>query len=696
MPRLSPPQRTWVRLIEPRLVEFRLSPARVLDVPPRSTNVRDQPPQVPAPLGTRHDDTLLVLGLRRPVNASSVYCRSPIWPGVGHAVLSKSNARRRHRSVLTRDVRVPFICALWSASAHWGSVGAMADDRDIFTSGFSRRGFMTAAGVVGAAALTPLATGTASAATAPAAADTASSAAGDPVTTPRVNGLHLQFGADAVQRGRGLLAHPAAGAPAAGAARRARRPLRAAVPARSGQLHRRQVRPGRLRLPRARSPACAVDTSTSTPPCTTAPKPEFGSFRTGPRGRAAVHLHQLRRPGHADASGKVYVPPAGVTHRQPAVRQRQPRLAGRRRHHGRRRAGAAAVPPVQRRPLLRQPGQRPGADLVGLLGEQHAAAPATGPGCRRPATTRTNSATARSGMPPTRPTSPSRRQPGQTADHPRPLVLLHRRLGAGDQPRQRRRLLPGRRQQLRPRLLRRRAEGVAGERTAAPRGPTATSTGSSSACTRSRSAPPTSSTAPTWASARNGCRCSTSTASTSSSAATSTTTSARTRSAASRPNATLTPIPAATRTDVVDTTKGTVHMVLGGGGTSAPSNQLFFNPPACRVITAVGAPDPTTGKRPPVYVREDAPWSAVRDAAHSYGFAAFSVDPGTRRGGDDHDHGHLLRRHRPARPAHPVRNLHPAAATVRRPPLTPARLPQGWLRFRSSSVHPRTRFMVAA
>jgi hypothetical protein len=98
-------------------------------------------------------------------------------------------------------------------------------------------------------------------------------------------------------------------------------------------------------------------------------------------------------------------------------------------------------------------------------------------------------------------------------------------------------------------------------------------------------------------------------------------------------NATLTPIPRSTGTKVIDTTKGTVHMVLGGGGTSAPSNQLFFNPPACRVITAVTAPDPTTGKRAPVYVREDAPWSAVRDAAHSYGFAAFSVDPGTRQSG---------------------------------------------------------------
>ena len=97
-------------------------------------------------------------------------------------------------------------------------------------------------------------------------------------------------------------------------------------------------------------------------------------------------------------------------------------------------------------------------------------------------------------------------------------------------------------------------------------------------------------------------------------------------------NATLTPKAAATATDVIDTTQGTVHMVIGGGGTSLPSNGLFFDPPQCRVITAVGAPDPKTGKRPPVYVREPAAWSAVRNAAHGYGFAAFSVDPGSHPG----------------------------------------------------------------
>ncbi|MFF3908089.1 purple acid phosphatase family protein [Streptomyces sp. NPDC001848] len=95
-----------------------------------------------------------------------------------------------------------------------------------------------------------------------------------------------------------------------------------------------------------------------------------------------------------------------------------------------------------------------------------------------------------------------------------------------------------------------------------------------------------------------------------------------------QPNDTRTPIPSATDTTTVDTSKGTVHMVIGGGGTSVPSNQLLFPTPQCRVITKVGPVDPATGKRTPVYVTEDAPWSAVRDPDHSYGFAAFEVDPG--------------------------------------------------------------------
>jgi 3',5'-cyclic AMP phosphodiesterase CpdA len=95
---------------------------------------------------------------------------------------------------------------------------------------------------------------------------------------------------------------------------------------------------------------------------------------------------------------------------------------------------------------------------------------------------------------------------------------------------------------------------------------------------------------------------------------------------------TMTPIPVQTRTDVVDTSKGTVHLVIGGGGTSAPSNQLLFAQPRCRVLMSVGAFDPALNRKTPHYLEEDAPWSAFRDRDHPYGFVAFDVDPG-RAGG---------------------------------------------------------------
>ncbi|MGH3382529.1 MAG: purple acid phosphatase family protein [Actinoallomurus sp.] len=99
-----------------------------------------------------------------------------------------------------------------------------------------------------------------------------------------------------------------------------------------------------------------------------------------------------------------------------------------------------------------------------------------------------------------------------------------------------------------------------------------------------------------------------------------------------QPNDTMTPDPAATRTDLVDTTKGTVHMIIGGGGTSVPSTDILFDRPQCNVITGVG-PAGASGKKTPTYVAEAAPWSAVRDRVNPYGFAAFSVDPGTHPGG---------------------------------------------------------------
>jgi hypothetical protein len=97
---------------------------------------------------------------------------------------------------------------------------------------------------------------------------------------------------------------------------------------------------------------------------------------------------------------------------------------------------------------------------------------------------------------------------------------------------------------------------------------------------------------------------------------------------------TLTPNPVSPKTDVIDSSRGTVHMILGGGGVSGTTNGRFFTDGTAKVITAVSAqPDPNSGKRVSTYVKEKAVWSAVRDLQHPYGFAAFTVDPGRRPGG---------------------------------------------------------------
>ena len=91
---------------------------------------------------------------------------------------------------------------------------------------------------------------------------------------------------------------------------------------------------------------------------------------------------------------------------------------------------------------------------------------------------------------------------------------------------------------------------------------------------------------------------------------------------------TRTPIPAQDHGDMIDTTKGTVHVVIGGGGTSAPSNGLFFPQPRCRVVTGISDSQDALGRHVPNYVIEEAPWSAFRDSKNPYGFVAFDVDPG--------------------------------------------------------------------
>ncbi len=101
----------------------------------------------------------------------------------------------------------------------------------------------------------------------------------------------------------------------------------------------------------------------------------------------------------------------------------------------------------------------------------------------------------------------------------------------------------------------------------------------------------------------------------------------------------LTPKPVPSSGAMLDTTKGTQHMIIGGGGTSAPSNTVLSDPPVCMVITSVGpgksAPGPgaPTGHFIANYTQENAIWANVRDMGWAYGFAAFSVDPGDRPGG---------------------------------------------------------------
>ncbi|HEX4790936.1 MAG TPA: metallophosphoesterase family protein [Actinospica sp.] len=88
-----------------------------------------------------------------------------------------------------------------------------------------------------------------------------------------------------------------------------------------------------------------------------------------------------------------------------------------------------------------------------------------------------------------------------------------------------------------------------------------------------------------------------------------------------------------------DTAKGTVFLVLGGGGTNGPTNtygeDTTTDVPQAKVITERNA---ITGSQAAGFKRngadsiEDAPWSAARNAGDAYGYAIFDVDPGRRRG----------------------------------------------------------------
>jgi Purple acid Phosphatase, N-terminal domain/Calcineurin-like phosphoesterase len=85
-----------------------------------------------------------------------------------------------------------------------------------------------------------------------------------------------------------------------------------------------------------------------------------------------------------------------------------------------------------------------------------------------------------------------------------------------------------------------------------------------------------------------------------------------------------------------DTSRGAIHFILGGGGTSAPLDAYGVDPesglPQAKVITKPNRPVPGTVAgtftKPGADALEDAIWSARRDTETGYGIAVFDLDPG--------------------------------------------------------------------
>jgi hypothetical protein len=107
---------------------------------------------------------------------------------------------------------------------------------------------------------------------------------------------------------------------------------------------------------------------------------------------------------------------------------------------------------------------------------------------------------------------------------------------------------------------------------------------------------------------------------------------------------TFQPNPAADATNAdgsLDTGKGTVHLILGGGGTSAPLDVYGVDAadgaPQAKLFTKANRPIPSA-TTPGVFTRapadavEDAIWSATRDTGTGYGLAVFDIDPGHEAG----------------------------------------------------------------
>ncbi len=89
-----------------------------------------------------------------------------------------------------------------------------------------------------------------------------------------------------------------------------------------------------------------------------------------------------------------------------------------------------------------------------------------------------------------------------------------------------------------------------------------------------------------------------------------------------------------------DTRRGTIHLILGGGGTNSPVDVYGVDPgsgvPQAKVITRPNRPMP--GPHAGIYLKagadavEEAIWSARRDTDSAYGIAVFDLDPGAPNG----------------------------------------------------------------
>ena len=89
-----------------------------------------------------------------------------------------------------------------------------------------------------------------------------------------------------------------------------------------------------------------------------------------------------------------------------------------------------------------------------------------------------------------------------------------------------------------------------------------------------------------------------------------------------------------------DTGRGTIHLIMGGGGTSAPLDAYGINSAngktQARVITRANRPVPGTVAgtftKGSADALEDAIWSARRDTLTGYGIGVFDLDPGVAHG----------------------------------------------------------------